>query len=259
MPPSSFSFPFRRQASEETLEPFPIMASVADFSSDLRENDIKALCVEFNIPKEMAWRVPGADDRASYPPEGYFTVYEAHLRSGLRLPLPEELQSIMAALQIPIAQVHANAMRYICTLCIFSRKLDQKFRMSGLKVIFKVTQGPEWTSLSSRTGIKINTAIHDSLKNWKNRFFFVKVGDKWPIAEDRVRSWRYTQKPEKVEWGPPSTVKPHPPIKMMKPVIEEVAHPPRCLRRRLLERARWLPIFLLTSPDLVAAGICGGP
>ncbi|GMG99133.1 hypothetical protein Nepgr_000973 [Nepenthes gracilis] len=105
------------------------MASVADIASVLRESDVKVLCVEFNVPKEIAWRVPGRNDRAFAPLVGHITVYEAHLRSGLRLPLSDDLQSVLRAL-------------------------------------------------------RINTAIYDSLKNWKNRFFFVSVGATWPLAKD---------------------------------------------------------------------------
>ncbi|GMH26682.1 hypothetical protein Nepgr_028525 [Nepenthes gracilis] len=239
------------------------MVSVADFSSDLRENDIKTLCVEFNIPKWTAWRVPGEDDKALSPPEGYITVYEAHLMSGLRLPLPEEFESIMTAL------------------------------MSGLKVIFKVTQGAEWISLSTRTGIKINKAIHDSLKNWKNRFFFVNVGEKWLVA----RNWGKVPKvhlgtpsateiaacawltkairlnpdefregllgfhveTKKAKWGPPSPVqKPHPLIKMVSPEIsKKLIIRPRS-SEEATERVTATPSSSSSQIDLVAARICGG-
>ncbi|GMH20530.1 hypothetical protein Nepgr_022371 [Nepenthes gracilis] len=58
---------------------------------------------------EIAFRVPWKDDRAFLPPTSFVTVYKAHLRSRLRLPISDELMSIFRALQVPIAQFHANA------------------------------------------------------------------------------------------------------------------------------------------------------
>ncbi|GMH04698.1 hypothetical protein Nepgr_006538, partial [Nepenthes gracilis] len=51
-----------------------VSTSVANIFSVLRENDVKALYVEFNIPKDIAWRVPNKDDRAFSPPVGHMTV-----------------------------------------------------------------------------------------------------------------------------------------------------------------------------------------
>ncbi|GMH15085.1 hypothetical protein Nepgr_016926 [Nepenthes gracilis] len=212
----------------------------------------------------MAWRVPSKDDKAFTPPEGYITVYEAHLRSSLRLPLPEELESIMNAL------------------------------MTGVRVMFKLSLGSEWISLSPRTGIKISTVIHDLLKNWKNRFFFVKVAKEWPLA----RSWGeipelYSGTPstvdcavyawltkairanpnefkrdflvsreesKKVNWGPPSPIqKPHLPISMMNPEESRgVIIRPRRTEEEFSKRATGTPSSSSSHPDYVAAGICDG-
>ncbi|GMG99403.1 hypothetical protein Nepgr_001243 [Nepenthes gracilis] len=95
------------------------MASVANIASVLRENDVKVLYIEYNIPKEIVFRVLGKDDRAFLPLEGFVTIYEAHLRSGLHFSVVDELLSIFQALRIPIVQFHANAIWYLCSFYIF--------------------------------------------------------------------------------------------------------------------------------------------
>ncbi|GMH16843.1 hypothetical protein Nepgr_018684 [Nepenthes gracilis] len=275
------------------------MASVADIASVLRENDVKALCVEFNVPKEIAWRVPGRNDKAFAPPARHIKVYEAYLRSGLRLPLPDDLQSLLKALRVPIAQLHANTIRYLCTLYIFLRKRGKKLRMSIVKVLFKINQGGEWISLVPHPDLKINKAIYDLLKNWKNRFFFMSVGATWPLpkdwgqvpeaytgtpsmAETAAQEWLtklIEENPDKfkrdflvsraetkkLNWGPPSPVqKPTLPVRMMRPedskgMIIRMRHTDEGFIGPLSEKVLETPSSSSSRIDYVAAGICYGP
>ncbi|GMH19501.1 hypothetical protein Nepgr_021342 [Nepenthes gracilis] len=150
---------------KKTLVEFLIMGSIADIASILRENDVKVLYVEYNISKEIVFRVPEKDDRAFLPPMGFVTVYEAHLRSGLCLLISDELMSIFQALQVPIAQFHANAIRYLCSLYIFLRQHSRLITMPMVRGLFKLNQGAEWISLSPHGGLKISAVIYESLKN----------------------------------------------------------------------------------------------
>ncbi|GMH16342.1 hypothetical protein Nepgr_018183 [Nepenthes gracilis] len=118
------------------------MTSVADIASILREDDVNVLYVEYNIPQEIAFHVPGKNDRAFLSPAGFVTVYEAHLRSGLRLPILNELMSIFQVLQVPITQFRANAIRYLCSICIFLHQHSRQLTISMVRGIFKLNQGP---------------------------------------------------------------------------------------------------------------------
>ncbi|GMH28055.1 hypothetical protein Nepgr_029898 [Nepenthes gracilis] len=227
------------------------MASVIDFASVLREDDVKALCVEFDITKEIVWRVPGKKDRAYAPLEGHITVNEVHLRSGLRLPLLEELESIMKALRVPIAQLHANAVRYLCTMCIFARKLGQKFKMSGVRVLFKESgQVPE-------AYFGTPSAAEWAANEWLLKVIKENLDD---FIRDFLASREETRK---ANWGPPSPVKkPMPPVRMtnsedskgilirMRPTDEGFISP---LPKKVLET----PSSSLFFIDYMAARICG--
>ncbi|GMH14394.1 hypothetical protein Nepgr_016235 [Nepenthes gracilis] len=78
-------------------------------ASTLIETDLKELYVEYNVPKAIVSRIFDKEDRAYSPPEGCITIYEAHLRSGLCLSIPDELREILITLKVPIAQLHTNA------------------------------------------------------------------------------------------------------------------------------------------------------
>ncbi|GMH15876.1 hypothetical protein Nepgr_017717 [Nepenthes gracilis] len=180
------------------------MASVADIASVLREVDVKALCVQFNIPKKIAWRVTGKDDRAFAPPAGHITVYEVHLRSSLRLPLPDDLLPVLRALRVPIAQLHANVVRYLYTFCVFLRKHSKRLRMS-MPLAKDWGQVPEvYTGTPSVAETATLEWLTDLVKenpaDFKRDFL---------VSREETR---------KVNWGLPSQVqKPTPPARMMRP------------------------------------------
>ncbi|GMH31450.1 hypothetical protein Nepgr_033293 [Nepenthes gracilis] len=86
-------------------------STVTQIVSVIRASQVRELYVEYNIPKSIVFTMPDEGDRVCFPPEGCITLYEAHLRSGLHLPILDELLDILTALQIPIARLHANAER----------------------------------------------------------------------------------------------------------------------------------------------------
>ncbi|GMH23339.1 hypothetical protein Nepgr_025182 [Nepenthes gracilis] len=55
-------------------------------ASIIKTSEVRELYFGFNISKSIVFWMPNEGDRACSPPEGYVTIYEAHLRSGLRLP-----------------------------------------------------------------------------------------------------------------------------------------------------------------------------
>ncbi|GMH19453.1 hypothetical protein Nepgr_021294 [Nepenthes gracilis] len=55
--------------------------------------------------------------------------------------------------------------------------------VDAVKVMFCFTHSGDWISLSPRN-LLINEAIYDSLKNWKDRFFFVHITETWPLSRD---------------------------------------------------------------------------
>ncbi|GMH17410.1 hypothetical protein Nepgr_019251 [Nepenthes gracilis] len=137
------------------------MASVVNIASVLRENDMKVLYVEYNIPQEIAFCVPGKDDRAFLLLTGFVT-----------------------ALQIPIAQFHANDVRYLCSLCIFLR---QHLRLLTMSMVPEVYTGAPSEAETASLGWMIKL-VEDNLGDFQRNHLVSRVEAK------------------KAEWGPPSPV-----------------------------------------------------
>ncbi|GMH26592.1 hypothetical protein Nepgr_028435 [Nepenthes gracilis] len=75
-----------------------------------------------------------------------------------------------------------------------------------VRMLFKFNQGAEWISLVPRCGLRVSTIIYNSLKNWKNQFFFVCVDESRPLARKLGKVPKiYTKTPadeetESLEW-----------------------------------------------------------
>ncbi|GMH07714.1 hypothetical protein Nepgr_009554 [Nepenthes gracilis] len=151
------------------------MASkVESIKSVLTTEEMEKIIFQYKIPSSYLRSIPKETDRADSPPTGYITVYEAHLKSGLRFPLASELQTIFSDLGVSIARYHANAVRYLCNLCIFFRLRGTTLNTSIVRALFKFCQNGDWISLSPRD-LNISGVIIDTVKNWKDRFFFLAV------------------------------------------------------------------------------------
>ncbi|GMH04667.1 hypothetical protein Nepgr_006507 [Nepenthes gracilis] len=83
--------------------------SITQIDSVIKAGEVRELYIEYNIHKLIVFKMSSKGDRVCSPPEGCITIYDTHLKSGLRLPVSDELLDILTALQIPIAQFYANA------------------------------------------------------------------------------------------------------------------------------------------------------
>ncbi|GMH19954.1 hypothetical protein Nepgr_021795 [Nepenthes gracilis] len=69
-----------------------------------------------------------------------------------------------------------------------------------VRVIFQFTHSENWISPFSKD-LPISEAFYDSLKNWKDHYFFVHIGDSWPLFSDwdKVPS-AFTRISKKARW-----------------------------------------------------------
>ncbi|GMH30278.1 hypothetical protein Nepgr_032121 [Nepenthes gracilis] len=117
------------------------MVSITVITSVLRETDVKELYIEYNIPKEIVFRVFAKKDRACLPLEGFATIYEAHLRSGLCIPVPDELLEIFHDSSGSYHIVSRECRGYLCTFCIFLCQHSKWLTVAMVRVFFKFNQG----------------------------------------------------------------------------------------------------------------------
>ncbi|GMH30634.1 hypothetical protein Nepgr_032477 [Nepenthes gracilis] len=57
---------------------------VRDITSTVTLDKLTEIRAQYQIPESMAMMIPEPHDRALYPPDGLSSVYEAHLKGGLR-------------------------------------------------------------------------------------------------------------------------------------------------------------------------------
>ncbi|GMH17826.1 hypothetical protein Nepgr_019667 [Nepenthes gracilis] len=80
--------------------------------SVLTAANIGALYVQYDIPASNLYSVPREHDKACSSLEGFITIYEVYLRSGLCLSLLGDLFDVLVALGVLMARFHANAIRW---------------------------------------------------------------------------------------------------------------------------------------------------
>ncbi|GMH24391.1 hypothetical protein Nepgr_026234 [Nepenthes gracilis] len=123
---------------------------VRDIASTVTLDKLTEIRAQYQIPESMAIMIPEPHDRALYPSDGFITVYEAHLKGGLRFSVSEEFYDIMRALGMPLARLQPNAMRYLVSLCVFFRCHEKLLNPLVVKVMFRFTQNLDWIVMTPR-------------------------------------------------------------------------------------------------------------
>ncbi|GMH23217.1 hypothetical protein Nepgr_025060 [Nepenthes gracilis] len=132
----------KRESSSSSQATRVTRHGVHNTESVLTAGAIASLVVDYGLPSDWSYRTPGALDRAKRPPAGYITVYEHYLR-GLCYPMHCTLYALVNALRVPVARLHPNALLYL-------------------------------VSMSPKAGFHFRGTYPDSVKGWKEHFFFLQ-------------------------------------------------------------------------------------
>ncbi|GMH06392.1 hypothetical protein Nepgr_008232 [Nepenthes gracilis] len=147
---------------------------VDNTGSVLTTSTIAFLIVDYGIPNNWCYHAPGSTGRTNAPPGGFVTVYENHLRGGLHYLMPCTLYALVEALGVPIARLHPDALCCLVSLYIFSLLHADAFDNKAALLIFRFTESEDWVSVSPKTGFHFHETNPNSVKNWKNRLFFLQ-------------------------------------------------------------------------------------
>ena len=149
--------------------------------SKMDQGAVDAFCQKYNIPGHLLPEAPGPCVTIRNAPAGKIGVYTRFFELGnFRIPLSSFLLSVLEYFQIHLSQLSVLAACRISHFEILCRvhggvptvPLFRKFYWAG------VNNG--WMTIEKRKGPKnvvvpvCYTAVLDSVKHWKDHFFFIK-------------------------------------------------------------------------------------
>ncbi|CAL8991184.1 unnamed protein product [Prunus brigantina] len=158
---------------------------------------------EYNVPKDVVFALPQADDRPSRPPRGWVTLYWEMFKNGLRLPLHPFVQRWMAFLGVAPHQMNPNLLRTIlCMFVLWKRHHGIEPSTNILRCCFGLRKSPKQAGffyLQALQG-KILENNPSSQKSWKDHWFFATGC--WEVAAgvEKPRVLVARRFREKVDW-----------------------------------------------------------
>ncbi|KAF3605047.1 hypothetical protein DY000_02047427 [Brassica cretica] len=152
---------------------------VAGCPSRSYPNGLAAITHFCRILESVEFRLPKGGEVAQYPPEGYFTCYEAFLmQCHLWFPIPELIVQLLNRFNLSISQVNPCGLQHLVGILVLSYELGITLDADHLEALVE----PRWsTSLIVKVRPRTNMAIISGFVSkyhfWKEQFFFVRVSD----------------------------------------------------------------------------------
>lgn len=149
------------------------LGEVEEIRSTMTVGRMRHLCRNFLFPSSVQLILPRPEDRASRPPAGFFTVYEAALECGLRFPLHQGVIDLVNRLNIPLAQLMPNTFLHLCGLGVAAHGKGVTLTPDLFLSLFVLKTNKSWFFSSAR--YNLNFVTKNKHNFWKTRFFFCRV------------------------------------------------------------------------------------
>ncbi|CAN6190589.1 unnamed protein product [Urochloa humidicola] len=156
-------------------------------SSYRNQKSLDALCKKHGVDTREFTPLPAGDRRAcSPPPPGAVCVYADALEAGMRVPLPLFFAEVLTHFGLAPSQLAPNCWRVMAAFAALSRSAGVHpppvavfrhfFALRALKNVKGI-----YCFVGKDTGVAFFTGLPDSIKGWKERFFFLKSWSApWP-------------------------------------------------------------------------------
>ncbi|KAL2504726.1 Plus3 domain-containing protein [Abeliophyllum distichum] len=150
------------------------------FPSEVNEKQLADWHRMYSVPGEIEFIVPGPNDRADDPPLGCVALNQTVLAAGLRLPFPRIVRKFLREWGIAPTQLCPNGWRILLGFLIlwdqfgFPRPSVGKFNSLYSFKSDGRRSGWWYASIKPRTGGSVVTQTPDSIKNWKQFWFYVR-------------------------------------------------------------------------------------
>ncbi|PWA90794.1 transposase (putative), gypsy type [Artemisia annua] len=149
--------------------------------SKMDQGAVDEFCKRYNIPGHLLPEAPGSRVTIRNAPEGKIGVYTRFFELGnFRIPLSRFLLTVLEYYQIHLSQLSVLAACRVSHFEILCRVHGGIPTLSLFRKFYWVGVNNGWMTIEKRKGPKnvvipvCYTAVLDSVKHWKDHFFFIK-------------------------------------------------------------------------------------